>query len=130
MYAILYQSLHSNKVALAEIGKVAEIANAKFGITGCLLKTNKYFFQYIEGPVDPIHQLMANIARDPRHFDVQILHQVYISSRLFPNWAMQCIDTTDALDQNVLHFDRTSPLFVQALIEYLITVNKPMKSLR
>ena len=124
MYAILYQSLHSNKLALAEVGQVAQITNAKFDITGCLLKTNEYFFQYIEGPVDHIHQLMTNIARDPRHFDVQILHQVYIPSRLFPDWTTHSIDMTDIVFHKSNPCDRTSPIFVQELLEHMTTAYK------
>ena len=56
--AILRQAMRFNRAA---------------GITGFLWRANGQFFQVLHGPEMSVDALMARIARDDRHSDVEIL---------------------------------------------------------
>lgn len=86
------------------------------------MHTSEHYFQYIEGPVENVQNLMANIAADPRHSEVTILHQVYISSRLFPNWNMGYFNSTDEMNNQLENCNPNSPLYVQTLLEFMTTL--------
>ncbi len=87
-----------------------------------MLQTSEHYFQYIEGPIEPVQNLMANILADPRHSDVTILHQVYISSRVFPNWNMGYFNSTSELMKQLENCDPNAPMFVQMLLEFMTTL--------
>jgi len=122
LISILYQSTKSTNVSAGDIYHPARINNAQFGITGCLLETSELYFQYIEGPAENVRNLMANISVDPRHSDVNILHQVYISSRLFEIWNMGYFNVTDEISNRSQVCDPNSPIFVQTLLEIMTSL--------
>ena len=65
--------------------------NRRAGIGGVLHFGNGYFFQYLEGPADPVDNLYARICRDDRHHDVQRITRRPIRSRRFENWSMKFV---------------------------------------
>jgi len=71
--AILQQSLRNNPV---------------FGITGYLYFERGTFFQMIEGERRAVDALMARIARDSRHYAVEVLGRGMQPARVFPDWDM------------------------------------------
>ena len=122
MISLLYQSTKSNNVSAGDIYHPARINNAQFGITGCLLETSELYFQYIEGPAENVRNLMANISVDPRHSDMNILHQVHISSRLFANWYMGYFDLRNETINRLQVCDPNSPIFVQTVLEIMTSL--------
>ena len=68
--------------------EVARARNARGGITGGLLFTQRYFFQILEGEDAEIDVLFKKIAADPRHKSVAVLSRDVIKRRRFYAWAM------------------------------------------
>ena len=66
------------------------------GITGVLIFNSGVFFQWIEGPVDQVQRLIANLHSDPRHYDIVSLSQSEDKrERLYPNWEMERVEAAD-----------------------------------
>jgi hypothetical protein len=66
----------------------ARAVNAKNHVTGMLLFSNGYFLQLLEGERHIVSGTMLRIARDPRHYDIDIIHAGPITSRNFADWSM------------------------------------------
>lgn len=62
--------------------------NPSGGITGALIFTGKHFAQVIEGDETVVGNLMASIAGDPRHDQINIVMRDRLSDRRFPDWSM------------------------------------------
>ena len=62
--------------------------NPASGITGVLCYGNGIFLQAIEGGRSAVNELYAQIIRDPRHTQVQLLHYEEITERHFGGWTM------------------------------------------
>lgn len=73
---------------VAKILKTASKKNTELDISGALLYSGGYFCQILEGERSALDQLMAGIARDPRHTDVCIVSAEPIEERGFKKWAM------------------------------------------
>jgi Sensors of blue-light using FAD len=71
------------------------------GITGLMVICDGYVLQAMEGPVEAVDLLYLQIRDDPRHTDVTRLARRRLSTREFPHWSMELIDTSQML------FDRT-----------------------
>lgn len=74
---------------ISDIIKTARSFNASHGLTGVLVFDGQHFLQYLEGPQQPLWELMVRISRDPRHVNFNLLHRDSCASeRLFSNWSM------------------------------------------
>ncbi|TAG78309.1 MAG: BLUF domain-containing protein [Burkholderiales bacterium] len=62
--------------------------NPPAGITGVLCTNGVVFLQMLEGGRKEVNETYMRIARDPRHYDVQILHFEEITERKFATWSM------------------------------------------
>lgn len=72
-----------------DILRVALRHNAAAGITGYLWRANGQFFQALHGPAGEIAALMARIAADPRHRDLDLLFEEPDEAvSPFPDWSM------------------------------------------
>ena len=60
-------------------------------ITGVLLSGNGVFLQVLEGDRSKINRLYANILKDQRHKDIELLHYEEIDQRVFFAWSMDYI---------------------------------------
>ena len=67
---------------------VARERNARSGITGGLLFTQRFFFQILEGEDVAIDALFNKIAGDTRHKNVEVLSKDVIKRRRFYAWSM------------------------------------------
>ena len=53
------------------------------------------FVQWVEGPPENVRRLWQRLQRDPRHTDLEILHEgpnrdiVGMDARLFPGWSLR-----------------------------------------
>lgn len=94
-----YCSRAADGVDEAEVGRIVESAqrhNLAHGITGVLIFNSGVFFQWIEGPVDQVQRLIANLHGDPRHYDIVSLSQSEDKrERLYPNWEMERVEAAD-----------------------------------
>ncbi len=62
--------------------------NPALGVTGVLCFSEGIFLQVLEGGRRAINQLYNQIARDPRHSDVELLCFDEIGERRFAGWSM------------------------------------------
>jgi hypothetical protein len=62
--------------------------NPESGITGILCHGGEVFLQVLEGGREAVNALYNQIARDPRHRDVVILHYEEVTERRFAGWTM------------------------------------------
>jgi len=62
--------------------------NEKLGVTGMLLYGNGTFLQVVEGEDAVIDELVASIAKDPRHAEVEIIERKTIDKRQYAEWSM------------------------------------------
>lgn len=98
MYRLIYKSRATRPLdwnLVSEILNESEENNAAARITGFLLASKTHFLQVIEGTFEDVNKLFLNIARDPRHDELQILSYEVIDSRLFETWAMKGIGVFD-----------------------------------
>jgi hypothetical protein len=78
-----------------EIMSEALLYNLRHDITGCLLRHDGQYFQFIEGSRELVLDLFERIKADPRHGDVQLDRLVPIDTRLFKRWSMATLSEAD-----------------------------------
>ncbi len=88
---LLYASRTKSKPTPQMIESILESSrkhNPDSGITGILCHGGDVFLQVLEGGRDVVNALYNQIARDPRHRDVVILHYEEVTERRFAGWTM------------------------------------------
>lgn len=88
--------------AIADIMKVANEKNKKYGVTGLLVYSNEIFVQLLEGKAINVDITYRIIQEDPRHFNCQILFEQENSQRCYPEWSMK-YQKTDEIDLNTVN---------------------------
>lgn len=92
LYQLVYLSQRSPECsnhALKEMLIHAREHNAEHNITGILMHSDSYFFQYIEGEQSEVLALYKKIKADTRHSDVVTISSGNIEHRAFSNWYMR-----------------------------------------
>jgi hypothetical protein len=102
LYNLVYCSRAAAGVddaAVDDIIRSARRHNPAQGITGLLVFGSGIFFQWLEGPRDNVLQLMATLQTDARHQSIVPLSTgEEVRERLFPDWDMELVTTTDIRD--------------------------------
>ena len=62
--------------------------NARDGLTGVLMFNGAIFVQAIEGAAADVDGVMARIAGDLRHTEIEVRDERTIPQRIFPDWSM------------------------------------------
>lgn len=91
MLSITYTSAASASVGedgLAAILIKARANNRRDGITGALLYRGDRFVQILEGTDTVVRQRFEIIAADPRHRSINVIRELQIPERQFPQWTM------------------------------------------
>lgn len=91
IHQLLYQSAavcELNAVELCNLYAAAQLKNLRLGISGALLLREGRYFQWLEGSRPSLEALMASIAADSRHNDIEILFSEETSHRKFARWSM------------------------------------------
>ena len=70
----------------------ARARNTQRDVTGMLLHQAGAFMQVLEGEVDIVDPLFAQIGRDPRHRHVVMLARTELETRNFGDWSMGFVD--------------------------------------
>lgn len=86
------------------LDRILETANAHnpaVGITGALLFTGTHFAQVLEGEEAVLTELMAAIAVDPSHGEVNIILRGPLTERRFPDWSMAYNGASDFVSHQV-----------------------------
>lgn len=90
-YELLYISSLAPHMRVNDISTIVAQArerNAKRHITGLLVFDGHRFCQQLEGDKTEVLHLFRRIREDPRHLDVEVLHQGLIGQRRFKRFAM------------------------------------------
>jgi hypothetical protein len=82
---------------VADIIRRAREVNATLGITGVLVFDGERFAQYLEGPAQPLDELVAQIAGDLRHTAFTPLWRGPLAgARRYAAWSMAYASMDDA----------------------------------
>ncbi|KPF47942.1 blue light sensor protein [beta proteobacterium AAP51] len=83
-------------VEVKDIVRSSQRNNAKLGVTGALVLSNGIFLQCLEGDHLMVNSLYHRILLDARHREPAILAYGEIDHRLYGDWAMGLVTTTEA----------------------------------
>ena len=102
LYNLVYCSRATEGVDDAAVNRIigsARRLNPAQGITGLLVFGSGIFFQWLEGPRHSILELMATLKTDSRHENIVMLSATEeVRERLFPDWDMELVTTSDIRD--------------------------------
>lgn len=84
--------------ALSAILDVSQVCNVRDHITGALTYCDGWFIQVIEGPLARLDDLMLRLARDDRHFNIDVAERIPVPKRLFPDWCMASVHLEPSLE--------------------------------
>ena len=91
LVAVAYRSEPTEALTDDELARLllrSRQRNLERGISGLLVVAGAQLIQWLEGPEDAVHAVMADILEDPRHRHVSILEKRPIARRLFGPWTM------------------------------------------
>lgn len=71
-----------------EILRAARARNPVDGLTGFLHREGDRYFQFIEGPREPLAAVLGRIERDRRHHSMVMLRRGSRGERAFGGWSM------------------------------------------
>ena len=86
-------------VAVQSILGPSRMRNRRLDITGMLAWSGRHFAQVLEGSVPAVEELVAKVARDPRHTHFTIVFRKPIVARDYAEWTMGYIEGFDADDR-------------------------------
>lgn len=90
-----YRSVAANPrdpAMVQDILRTARRKNLEHGLTGCLHVEDGMFFQWLEGPVERMADIVALIRRDPRHHSLTVLGEGGLSARSYGDFHMRMTD--------------------------------------
>lgn len=103
MHQLIYSSEARPGLSQDDIFRIVEQSarnNPSADITGFLLYRGGRFLQLVEGPLMALEILLAQLAQDDRHHELQVLSRLPVAQRSFPRWRMRRIGVDiDALDE-------------------------------
>lgn len=91
LYELVYTSVPTRDLSSSELEtllKRAQLNNDTHGITGMLAFDGQRFMQILEGTEETVSALYKLIETDPRHTDVEVLHQSNMTKRAYSDWTM------------------------------------------
>jgi hypothetical protein len=110
---LLYASRTKGKPTPKVIEAILESSrrhNPEHGITGLLCHGGEVFLQVIEGGREVVNALYIEIARDPRHQDVTILHYEEVTERRFAGWTMGQVNLSKVNPSLLLKYSERATL--------------------
>lgn len=86
---------------IADIAVKSRTANQKLDITGLLVFDGMHFCQQLEGSAQEVAAMMAQIAQDPRHTNVAIVHRGPLDQRRFRQFSLgyTSVEDVEALER-------------------------------
>lgn len=92
----------------------AQQKNREKSLTGFLVYDQTRFFQYLEGPVESINDVMGSVRRDSRH-SIIVEASILGETRLYENWDMRILTLFELSDwisdnelEDLIHFSNRS----------------------
>lgn len=112
MLSMVYMSVANqvlDRIGLARLERQAADRNALLGVTGLLVGNGFGYLQLIEGPAGAVEQVFRSIARDPRHFDLEVLRRDPCAARECPDWAMRALSAPLRVKGSASRFTAAMP---------------------
>lgn len=125
MHQLIYTSEARPGLSQEDVFRIVEQSarnNPSGDITGFLLFQRGRFLQLIEGPLMALEMLLAQLAQDDRHTNLEVLSRLPIAERSFPRWRMRRVGVeNDAIEEleRALRSDgvgRSLPVVVQEFL--------------
>ena len=91
-----------------DILRASQANNARLGVSGALLLCNGIFLQCLEGDQPAVNALYHRILLDRRHHEPAILAFEEIDQRLYGDWAMGFLPSTEAVQRLCLRYSPTA----------------------
>lgn len=91
MKCVTYSSYAAAGLQPAELEAILKVSghnNARDALTGVLMFNGAIFVRSVEGPKASVDRLMARLADDPRHCQIDIHDDRSIPKRIFADWTM------------------------------------------
>ena len=91
VFSLVYSSTTDHDWSTHELVALLEWSrgwNVDHGVSGLLLYRDCAFMQFLEGDEPTVRNLFANISRDPRHQDVDLMWAHESDNRRFAEWTM------------------------------------------
>lgn len=92
MQQLVYRSRAIPDLGSDEVFRIIETSarnNPARDVTGFLVFASDRFVQLVEGPAECLDDLLADLAVDRRHRDLQVLERREVTERSFPSWRME-----------------------------------------
>ena len=105
---VLYFSQETHPMrdkGLRALFEQSRAGNRRHEVTGLLLYVGGCFAQVLEGPPEPIGQLLANIRRDQRNCNVNVINDRELPGRQFPTWSMASLSRDLAGEEGFHYID-------------------------
>lgn len=104
--SLLYVSIQAfsaveSDPTIAQIVAISRRRNARLGVSGALIATERHFAQVIEGPPETIDTLIAAFRCDQRHHHVTVLLVEELAARRFGNWSLAYRGRSPYLDHYI-----------------------------
>ena len=107
-----------------EVEKIIATAknrNGPMALTGALLFTGNHFVQILEGPADSLDRMMASLAADHRHVNIDVIMRDKIKSRQFSGWGLAYHGPSKFVGDHVLKLlSAKSPSEIKRATEWLV----------
>jgi hypothetical protein len=96
--------------SLLAILRKSKANNPVLGVTGVLCYSEGIFLQVLEGGRSAVNRLYNQIAADPRHTQVELLHYEEIGERRFAGWSMGQVNMARLNPALLLKYSETATL--------------------
>ena len=96
--------------SLLSILRKSKANNPALGVTGVLCYSEGIFLQVLEGGRSAVNRLYNQIAADPRHTQVELLHYEEIGERRFAGWSMGQVNMARLNPALLLKYSETATL--------------------
>ena len=119
---IVYRSIAvfpAGDTADLSILDVSRRRNPLDGLTGFLHREEEYYFQFIEGPSDPLANLVHQLKGDRRHRSMAILRKGQQEVRSFGGWSMGKVGSGTTLLSNQVASSQLAVIQASNVIAFL-----------
>lgn len=92
---------------------------AELDLSGFLHHEDGFFFQWLEGPTEPLELIAGRLERDPRHFNLAYLWRGTQDDRQFDGWSM---GYSTRMDSSIFNWLAEHPVAQRERRAYAATV--------
>jgi len=121
LHRIAYSSVAAvelnSLLLIADILAVSQRNNARDRVTGALVYSDGRFFQILEGASADVDRVLARVAGDPRHREMNIVSRTKVEGRLFPDWSMRAPCISPGMESLLREAIRSCDVAPQQAIE-------------